>query len=280
MTTQDVIALMLDEIKYLKSLPSPNSDTKKWAKELELILQTAQAGGLQADLATFKYSLTRTPIPEKNKARSIEEKIEAENYVDLLTFYHLYVGQHSLITEFFDQKFLDSLGQTLEDEFYGMDKETLVHTALEYAFGNEFLSRKCDVLLERIKYLQGKLDLRTANRLVTAKKKGAARNKNFQSDTDFATNVYTNFISQLNRPVVAEDYDEFVFRVREGRPIPHFIPKPKLTAEERAQNLEDRQIARDGKERREWSEARLRKLFMKLSGLSSTKKHELTHEET
>ena len=42
--------------------------------------------------------------------------------------------------------------------------------------------------------------------------------------------------------------------------------------EEKEQMLVEQNVARDVKARQEWSEARLRKLFMKLSGLNTTRK--------
>ena len=272
MNNKELISKMQQELQELESIPNPNSDTRKWIGELTEILRTAQTDGYQSDLALFKYSFLRTPIPRRKQNRNIDEIIEAEDYVDLLTQYQRYAGDDSLIKEFFSQSFLNDLGRDLEDEFKNMDRETLLQTTLEYAFGNEFLSRKCEVLLERIKYLENKLNPIRAKRLSTAKKKGAGRIKKFQPDTEFATVIYQRFVAELKRKIEPEDFSEYLFRIREGRAVPQFIPKARLTAEEKDQTLTEQEIIRDVKARNEWSEARLRKLFMKLSGLKSTKK--------
>jgi hypothetical protein len=269
---KELIAQMQAELKYLKSKPDPNSDTKKWIKELTEILKMAQVSGVQSDLALFKYSFLRTTIPEKKKKSSIEEIIEAEDYADLSNDYHLYLGDASPITEFFSQSFLNTLGQGLEDKFEKMDREELIQAGLEYAFGAEFLNRKCDVLQKKIRFLEDKLNPIKTKRILTAKKKGAGRVKNFQSDTEFAMKIYHRLAADLNRAIEPGDFVEYLFRIREERPVPLFIPKPRLTAEEKSQHLVEQSIAREVKARREWSEARLRALFMRLSGLNTTNK--------
>ncbi len=128
---KELIIQMQAELKYLKSQSDHNPDREKWIKELTEILKSAQEGGYQSRMAIFKYSFLRTSIPEKKKNRNISEAIEAEDYIDLMNDYHLYVGDASPITEFFSQSFLNTLGQGLESEFEAMDREELIQAALE-----------------------------------------------------------------------------------------------------------------------------------------------------
>ena len=269
---KELIIQMQAELKYLKSQSDHNPDREKWIKELTEILKSAQAYGYESDMALFKYSFLRTPIPEKKKNRTISETMEAEDYIELMTYYRLVVGDDSPMTEFFSQPFLNTLGQGLESEFEAMDREGLIQAALEYAFHTEFLERKNHVLLEKIRFLENKLSSIKAKRILLAKKKGAGRVKKFQSDTEFAMEIYHQLAAELNRAIEPGDFVEYLFRVREGRPVPLFIPKARLTAEEKEQMLVEQNVARDVKARQEWSEARLRKLFMKLSGLITTRK--------
>ena len=211
-------------------------------------------------------------IIQKNKKKKGASLIEdiALNTKKMLDYQNAIIDKTNIFHQLLDEKLRAKKIQSIKASYSKLNKQNLIDELIKEKLLSEGYKLKIKSQDEQIKFLDTFFTQNQKNRLEINKKKQTNKNKVYKNNNDCLKACFDAFAANLGRSTRGSDYPSYKKFLLKQYPTPPFIPKARLTLEEKKQSKQIQTEDRDLKTRDTWSDATLRAAFKKFSGKNPT----------
>jgi hypothetical protein len=171
------------------------------------------------------------------------------------------------------QKGKKEFAKSIYDEYKEKSKEELINVLIKNFALKEILKQFAINFSEELKILRPYFFSNISKEYENIHSRQSKKNSVYNQNKEILKRCYEEFSSKLNRKIQGNDYLAYRKYLVSKHPNPPFIPKPKLSKEEKKQSKELQEASRAANTRelhKRWSDATLRKEFERLSGTKAT----------
>lgn len=262
---ETAIQSILDEFG---ELPKDNPNVQLLIDLKEKATKNDYMGIIETGILKFKDK--PITIVVKGKRPTFQDKLDAESVEWAIAQYSSMFDKHKPVKKYQDKKELEKRLKELKEGLQQGTHKELIDVTAEYLVEYEKATQIIMAQQEHIDFLQRKLlDVRTKTK-ASVVNRATGKEKTYKSNNDCLKHSYQGFAKGLERPVRNSDYPAYKRFLLKLHPNPPFVPKVRLTLEEKRKSKQIQYEDRELKQKYDWKDPTVRSAFEKYSGIKPT----------
>jgi hypothetical protein len=222
------------------------------------------------ETGVMKFKDKPITIGVTGKRPSFQDKLDAESVEWAIAQYSSLFDKSKPVKKYRDKKELEKRINELKKVLEQGTHKELIDITAEYLVEHEKAAQIILAQQNHIDFLQKKLlDTRTKTIKAVANR-AIGKERTYKSNNDCLKYCYQGFANSLERPVRGSDYPAYKRFLLKLYKYPPFVPRVRLTTEEKRKSKQNQSEDRELKQKYDWKDATVRAAFEKYSGLKAT----------